>query len=644
MQSEPDERSAQRGSGLLSALSGGETVAAKDAATVSEAGVEGTQFGRYRLIKLLGRGGMGEVWRGYDTGTDRTVAIKLLPANFSDHEEFKQRFRREARAAAGLNTPHVIPIYDYGEIDGHLYVCMRLIEGRDLHSVLADGPMEPSRAVHIIEQVAVALRAAHVVGLLHRDVKPSNILLDEDDFAYLIDFGIARAIDETTRLTQSGNTIGTIHYIAPERLDAEAEEDARADIYSLACVLYECLTGRPPFDEHTMPRLVAAHLNTPPPRPSTGHPNVPAALDPVIATGMAKDPEQRYATTVELADAARDAISDLIQKSPQPAPRRSGAVHRTPRDRRMDRRTKITLIAGAVAVVAIVVGVVLAAGLPSESPSRTTGPSSRAPGSSHLPSPKPAAPYGSQAVLPFSGLNGPQGVAVDSAANVYVADAANHRVLKLPAGSSTQEVLPFSNLNDPEGVAVDSAADVYVADPAAHQVLKLPAGSSTEEVLPFSALDRITDVAVDSDANLYAADTVNHRVLKLPAGASTPEVLPFSGLTNPEGVDVDSAGNVYVADTANHRVLKLPAGSSTQEVLPFSGLNDPEEVAVDSAANVYVADTANHRVLKLPAGSSTQEVLSFSGLFYPEGVAVDPAGNVYVSDTSNRRILKLPAR
>jgi serine/threonine protein kinase len=270
--------------------------------------VDGTPFGRYRLIELLGRGGMGEVWRAYDTVTDRIVAIKLLPANFSENEEFQQRFRREAHAAARLNTPHVIPIYDYGEIDGRLFVSMRLIEGRDLQAVLADGPLEPSGAVHIIEQAALALQAAHEVGLMHRDVKPSNILLDRNDFAYLIDFGIARAADDT-RLTQSGNAIGTFAYIAPERLDARAKEDARADIYSLACVLFECLTGHPPFDADTMPQVIAAHLHAPPPQPSTTRPNVPAQIDPVIAKGMAKDPHNRYATTVELAHAARGAIT-----------------------------------------------------------------------------------------------------------------------------------------------------------------------------------------------------------------------------------------------------------------------------------------------------------------------------------------------
>src|SRR6201984_2837753 len=270
-------------------------------------------------MELLGRGGMGEVWRAHDTAaSNRTVAIKLLPPHLADDPTFVQRFRREADAAAQLNNPHIIPIHNYGEIDGRLYVDMRLIEGRDLQQVLADGPLEPARAVRIIEGIALALYAAHKVGLLHRDVKPSNILLDRNDFAYLIDFGIARAADET-RLTKSANAIGSSAYIAPERLGTRAEEDARADIYSLACVLYECLTGRPPFDADTMAGLVGAHLNSPPPQPSTTQPRVPAQMDAVIATGMAKDPDQRYGTTVELANAAHEAITVPIRRSPSGA-------------------------------------------------------------------------------------------------------------------------------------------------------------------------------------------------------------------------------------------------------------------------------------------------------------------------------------
>ena len=270
--------------------------------------MDGTPFGRYRLIELLGRGGMGEVWRAFDTETQRVVALKLLPPHLASDPQFEQRFRREAFAAAGLADPHVVPIHNFGEIDGRLYVDMRLIEGRDLESILANGPLEPYRAVWIIDQVASALYAAHRIGLVHRDVKPSNILVAEDDFAYLIDFGIARAVGET-KLTGTGNVIGTWAYLAPERLTS-GQVDPRADIYALTCVLHECLTGSQPFPSTSLEQQIAAHVSLPPPRPSALRDTVPAQLDTVIAKGMAKDPDERYSTTREMAKAARTAITD----------------------------------------------------------------------------------------------------------------------------------------------------------------------------------------------------------------------------------------------------------------------------------------------------------------------------------------------
>jgi serine/threonine protein kinase, bacterial len=278
--------------------------------------VEGTLFGRYRLVELLGRGGMGEVWRAHDTVTDRIVALKLLPEHLAHDEMFQQRFRREALAAARLNEPHVVPIHNFGEIDGRLYVDMRLIEGRDLQSMLGAGQLAPSRAVNIVEQVAMALHAAHKVGLVHRDVKPSNILVGEFDFAYLIDFGIARDADQTA-LTSTGAMIGTLYYMAPERFKA-GPIDRRVDIYALACVLHECLTGSRPFPGDSLESQLGAHLTAPPPRPSDADSGVPAAFDEVIAKGMAKDPDERYATTMDLAKAAHSAITTPI--SPKPSP------------------------------------------------------------------------------------------------------------------------------------------------------------------------------------------------------------------------------------------------------------------------------------------------------------------------------------
>ena len=254
------------------------------------------------------------------------VALKLLPKYLSQDDVFQQRFRREAHAAAKLANPHVIPIHFYGEIDGQLFVDMRLIEGRDLQAVLSDGPMEPRRAVRIVEQVARALHAAHKAGLVHRDVKPSNILVDEDDYAYLIDFGIARAAGETG-LTGTSGVIGSWQYMAPERFTTK-DADARVDVYALACVLYECLTGELLYPGDSLEQLYAGHVATPPPRPSLTNPGLSVGFDRVTEKGLAKDPNQRFATTIELADAARDATA---APTPRPAPTGAGpTVYATP--------------------------------------------------------------------------------------------------------------------------------------------------------------------------------------------------------------------------------------------------------------------------------------------------------------------------
>lgn len=278
--------------------------------------MDGVEFGRYRLIELLGRGGMGEVWRAFDDQTQRVVAVKVLPAHLADDPQFEQRFRREAFAAAGLASPHVVPIHHFGEIDGRLYVDMRLIEGRDLHQILTEGALPLSQAVSIIEQVASALQAAHRIGLIHRDVKPSNILVGEDDFAYLIDFGIARTAGQTS-LTATSGVVGTWAYMAPERLSSD-QTDSRADVYALACVLHECLTGAQPFPASSLERQIAAHIAEPPPRPSTVQPTVPTAMDAVIAKGMAKDPDQRFQSVKDLAAAARAAMTTYPDSAPIP--------------------------------------------------------------------------------------------------------------------------------------------------------------------------------------------------------------------------------------------------------------------------------------------------------------------------------------
>lgn len=282
---------------------------------------EGSQFGPYRLLRLVGRGGMGDVYEAEDTVRERIVALKLMSQTLSNDPVFRSRMQREARTAGRLHEPHVVPIHDFGEIDGQLYVDMRLIDGKDLATMLSRyGPLSPPRAVAIVRQIGSALDAAHAAGVLHRDVKPENILVSGDDFAYLVDFGIASATSDE-KLTQIGTTVGTVKYMAPERF-SDAEITHRADIYALACVLYECLTGSPPYTGDQV-SVIGAHLHQPIPRPSAARPGIPVAFDGVIARGMAKDPADRYATCGDLSAAAyaalaepdRDRATDILQRS-----------------------------------------------------------------------------------------------------------------------------------------------------------------------------------------------------------------------------------------------------------------------------------------------------------------------------------------
>jgi serine/threonine-protein kinase len=621
---------------------------------------DGERFGRYVLHGLIGKGGMGQVYRAYDTETDRTVALKVLPPKLAKDNQFQERFRREALAAAKLNSPHVIPIHGAGEIDGRLYVDMRLIEGTDVDGLLQSGPMTPARAVRIVSQVATALDAAHRVGLVHRDVKPSNVLVDASDFAYLIDFGIARVAGEGG-LTSTGMMLGTWAYMAPERFTS-GQADHRADVYALACVLFECVTGRRPFEGDGVEQQAAGHMFAEPPRASSYVAGVPAGLDEVIAAGMAKDPAHRYGSAGEFAQAAQAALRGEPTAPPSPyvthaPPTRHGTpmpparytqvqpapptVAPSPLVASRSRRTPV-MIGGAVAVVVAVVAAIAIIAWPSDTSGNTVpnqaGPSTSAPNQDGA----PAAP--SAEALPFTGLNQPAGIAVDGAGNVYVSDGGNRRVLKLAPDGSTPEVLPipFADPAKPGSLAVDAAGTVYVMDAYFGKVMKWTPGSSPME-LPFTGLKVPEGVAVDGAGDVYVADTYNNRVVKLATATGVQTDVPFEGIEFPEGIAADTAGNVYFADKRHNQVLEVAAGATTQTVIPLTGVFGPSSVAANATGDVYVTNDNRGQVVKVAAGSRTQTTLGFPRLDGPKAVAVDSKDNVYVLVDMKDPVLKLPA-
>jgi predicted ATPase/predicted Ser/Thr protein kinase len=272
----------------------------------------------YRVERMLGRGGMGVVYRATQLSLKRTVALKLLSPELQADETFRARFRQEAELLASLEHPHVLPLYEAGEQDGLLFLAMRYVEGEDLGALLAAGPLRLERACRIAGQLAAALQAAGERGLVHRDVKPANVLLtgkEGDEHAYLTDFGLARSL-EGRGLTRTGEFLGSVDYLAPEQIE-HGKADSRSDIYALGCLLYACLTGSPPFAREQEAATLWAHLNAEPPRATELHPELPAALDDVIAAALAKDPGQRHQTAGELAHALDEALAGKAPAAPR---------------------------------------------------------------------------------------------------------------------------------------------------------------------------------------------------------------------------------------------------------------------------------------------------------------------------------------
>jgi tRNA A-37 threonylcarbamoyl transferase component Bud32/CheY-like chemotaxis protein len=277
----------------------------------------------YRIEERVGRGGMGVVYRAEHLNLRRRAAIKIIAPDLAESEGFRERFTREARIAAALQHPNIVTVYDAGEVDGILYLAMQYIEGNDLAAMLRkDGRLRPYRAIDVIRQVASALDAAHAMGLIHRDVKPANVLI-EGRTAFLTDFGLTKRVDGThTELTRAGDVVGTIHYVAPEQIEG-GKVSARSDVYSLGCLLYHCLTGQVPYSRDTDVAVIYAHLSEPPPKLTALRPELAAGLDGVIAKALDKSPDRRFPTCTDLVNAARGVI-DAAGPLDTSAPRKGG--------------------------------------------------------------------------------------------------------------------------------------------------------------------------------------------------------------------------------------------------------------------------------------------------------------------------------
>lgn len=584
-----------------------------------------SEFGAYQLKRLLGRGGFGEVYEAFDTDKNRTVALKLLPPSYSADPSFRKRLFREASTAGRLNEPHIVPIHNYGEIEGLLFIDMRLIPGPDLRSVLSEhGPLAPTRAVSIVGQIASALDAAHAERIIHRDVKPANILLTPDDFACLVDFGLANAATDA-KLTSAGTTIGTFAYMAPERFTDEGA-DHRADIYALACVLYECLTGASPYQSSDRAALIAAHLTTPVPRPSQNH-GVPAGFDEVIARGMAKRPDDRYSKAGELAaDARRVLASEARDDDESLTGAMAAGIQATATatpiaPTRRPRRIALFVTATVVVLAAATVAFGWLSHHTSNSPAT-------------VPPKNPAAPASIAriaATIPVG--KRPEAVAVD--ARGHTAYTANYE----DGTVSVIDTVKRANIatlqvgNGPVSMAVDPASHTACTANNRDDTVSLIDTTTGAVTAAVKVGTNPWGVGIDPGARAaYVANMWDYSVSVINLDNHTVTATIPVG-KNPYGVAIDpGAHTAYIANSSDGTLTAIDTRShNVTATIPVG--NDPRGVAVDPATHtLYVTNEAEGTASVI--NPETQRVIDTIHIGNsPYGVAVDP--NIHTFYTAN---------
>jgi serine/threonine protein kinase len=456
----------------------------------------GREFAGYRVEALIGRGGMGAVYRAEDMRLGRKVALKLLVPELAEDERFRERFLRESRLAAAIDHPNIVPIYQAGEIDGVLFIAMRYVEGQDLGNVLAEkGALEPSNAVAIIEQMAKALDAAHARGLVHRDVKPGNILL-VGDHCYLADFGLTKQASSISGLTGTGQLVGTVDYVSPEQVQGKPL-DARSDEYALACVTYECLTGTPPFERGSEVATLWAHVNDRPSRVSERRTDLPRAFDAVLDKALAKDPKDRYVSCSEFASALRRGLPTA--ERPTLTVRERMAQARITYELKRHRRIAAAMALALAAAVALAVVLL----------TRSSGLSSVAPQSIGIIDPKSSKITG-QIRLPED----PSGVGV-GAGLLWVSSAGSHSVREFDVDTQKEVETVVLDIV-PSPVAVGDGAG-WVVEPS-----------------PIAAVDRLLPRASKPTASLtYSRPTTGESLGTCPATqpGGTAVVQPLASVT-----------------------------------------------------------------------------------------------------------------
>jgi DNA-binding beta-propeller fold protein YncE/predicted Ser/Thr protein kinase len=612
----------------------------------------------YRIEGVAGAGGMGVVYRASDLGLGRAVALKVIAPGLAGEARFRERFELEARAASAIDHPNVIPVYDAGESEGRLFIAMRYVDGTDLGALIERrGALDPARAARIVGDVAAALDAAHRRGLVHRDVKPANVLVSEHDreHVYLTDFGVTKSMAGAGGPTITGELIGTVDYLAPEQIRGD-QPDARADVYALGCVLYHALTGRPPFREQSDYAKMMAHLEHAPPSVTAAAPGVPAALDAVVRRAMAKSPGDRYASAGDLARAAHAALDEPSAINTKRGQTPVGA----PAGQR--RRTGALAVGGAVVGAAVVAAALVVAG------------GGDGDGGARKPAAKDAG--GARAVASIRTGRGPEGVAVDGD-RVFVANAQDNTLARISAGSNRLAGRPVPVGDDadnvaagkgivwvtatgaaavqrlraqpapvaegtipvggrPEGISLGPQL-VWVANSADGTVTRIDRASATKVGGPIGVGAKPSGLFVGKDS-VWVTNNGDGTVTRIDIASTEIVGAPIRVGRKPRGV-VEGLGSVWVANSGSNTVTRIDPRSGRVVGKPIRVGRNPREIAVGEGS-VWVANNADNTVTRVDPRSGRVVGQPIPVGRRPLGVAVG-AGAVWVANHGDGTVTRI---
>ena len=551
----------------------------------------GTTFAGHRIEAVAGTGGMGVVYRARNVVLDQERALKVIAGELSHDRGFRDRFRRESRLAASIEHPNLVPVHHAGEEAGRLYLTMRFVDGSNLDEELnREGRIDPERAAGILDQVAAALDAAHAGGLVHRDVKPANILLEGEpgrQHAYLTDFGISKLVTAGTELTTTGRFVGTVDYVAPEQIAGEAA-DGRADVYSLACVAFHAFAGEPPFRRETQIATMFAHANAPRPRLSERVQGIPPALDDALGRGMAQRPDERFESAGELVAAVHAAIGTTPVTAPRAPVRARDATAATRTLATPGRRRALAWAAGAVvAVAAVAAGILLLAGGDDGGP-------------------EPAPPPERAATIEVG--DAPKGITVGDR-RVWVASAGAGAVEPIdPSDDRAGRAIPVGG--NPAAVAVGFGS-LWVVDHRGGAVVRVPLeGGGGGEIKAATTIDvgmsrievgeKPSDVAVDANW-VWVANEGSDDVSRIDPDADRVDATVEVG-DGPRSVATGD-GAVWVTNIEGASVTRIDPENAKRVGTPIELGERPNDVSVGEGA-VWVTDVFNGTLSRIDPDSA----------------------------------------